>query len=150
MNLGRKKEIAANILNVGKKRITIDSTRLPEVKGAITKTDLRSLIVRKIIKIKPMKGHSRAHANKIRLQKRKGKRKGRGSRKGSSNAILSKKERWMARVRSQRKFIKTLKNKKLITRADYRDLYSKIKNNRFRTIRLIKLYLGEQKIIKEK
>ena len=150
MNLRHQKKIASELLGVGKKRVKLDSTKLSEIKEAITKSDLRSLIASKIIQTKPLKGHSRGRANKIRKQKSKGKRKGPGSRKGRRTARLSRKKSWMTRVRTQRRFIKNLKEKNLLTRKDYRGIYLRIKNNRFRSIKLIKIYLKENNLIKEK
>ena len=149
MNVKNQKKLAAQILKTGKRRISFDESNLAKVKEAITKTDIRSLITKKIIKTKPNKGHSRAHARKILLQKRKGKRKNRGSHKGKNTARLPRKEAWMIKVRAQRKFIKKLKNKHLLSNRNFRDLYSRVKNNRFRTTRLIKLYIEENNLIQK-
>ncbi len=147
MNVTHQKELAAQVLKIGKNRIIIDSNKLAEVHEAITKGDVRSLMARGLIRIRPIKGHSRFHARKIKLQKRKGRRKGRGSKKGSKTSVLSRKRNWIIRVRTQREFIKNLKNKRYISNRDYRNLYSKIKSNRFRSIRLIKLYINENNMI---
>ena len=147
MNLKNQKRIAAQLLKVGKNKIEFDQSKLPEIKEAITKSDIRSLIASKIIKKKKLPFQSRASARKIKKQKSKGRRKGRGSRKGTSTSRLSRKRSWILKVRSQRKFIANLKNTKKVTSKVYRELYKMIKSNKFRTIRLIKLYLGESKLI---
>ena len=72
-----------------------------------------------------------------------------GSRKGKRTARLPKKKEWVLKVRSQRRFINALKDKNLLSNKNYRDLYSKIKSNRFRNIRLIKLYIEENKLIQK-
>ncbi len=147
MNVKNQKRLAAQLLKKGKRSITFDKSKLPEIKEAITKADIRSLITKKIIKTKPYEGHSRAHARKLIIQKRKGKRKKRGSQKGKKTARLSRKTAWIGKVRSQRNFIKKLKSKQLLSNKDFRNLYVRIKNNKFRNIRLIKLYIEENKFI---
>ena len=150
MNVKNQRKIAAQLLKVGVRRVKVDSSKLAEIKEAITKTDIRGLISSGLIVKKPMKGHSRFHARTLKKQKSKGKRKGKGSRKGTKNARLSRKESWMSRVRAQRKFIKRLKEKSLLTNKAFRDLYLKIKSNRFRDVKLMKLYIGENNLIKKK
>ena len=150
MNVKNQKKIAAQLLKIGVKRVKIDHSKLSEVKEAITKTDVRSLIRSGVITKKPIKGHSRYHARLIKKQKSKGKRKSMGSRSGTKNARLPKKKSWMAKVRAQRKFIKSLKEKNLLTNKTFRDLYVKVKSNRFRDIKLMKLYINENNLIKKK
>ncbi|MEK6934476.1 MAG: 50S ribosomal protein L19e [Nanoarchaeota archaeon] len=147
MNIKNQRRVASKLLKIGKKRVKFDIEKLAEIKEAITKSDLRSLIAKKIIKSKKQKGHSRVRSRKIKRQKKKGQRKGPGSRKGKQTSRLSRKKRWMIKVRAQRKFIKSLRGNKKITSQVYNDIYNKIKSNRFRTTRLIKLYLEENKLV---
>ena len=147
MNVKNQKILAAKILKKGRRRIILETSKLPEIKEAITKQDIRGLLNKKIISIKAEKGHSRARARKILYQKRKGKRKSKGSKKGTKTTRLPRKRAWILRVRTQRKFIKNLKNKQLLTKKDFRDVYRKIKSNRFRTIRLLKLYIQEKNLL---
>ena len=150
MNVKNQKRIAAKILGVGKNRVHIDPSKLAEVKEAITKADIRSLISSQAITKKPVHSYSRARARKTAEQKRKGRRKGMGSRKGKKGARLSRKSKWMLKVRTQRKYIKNLKNKNLLTPKVYRDLYRQVKSDRFRTVRLINLYIKENNPITTK
>ena len=85
----------------------------------------------------------------IDIFKRKGKRTGAGSRKGKKTARLSKKDAWMNKVRLQRKFLKELRDKELITKSDYHSLYQKSKGGFFRSKRHIKLYIDEHRLIKK-
>ncbi len=146
MNVRNQKRIIAQILNVGKDRVKLDPERLSEIKEAITKSDLRSLISSGAVKKMQKTGHSKARSRKIKIQKRKGRRQGSGTRKGKRTARLPRKEIWILKTRSQRKFIKSLKQNSLVAQQTYRDLYRKIKSNRFRSIRLIKLYLEENNL----
>ena len=55
----------------------------------------------------------------------------------------------MAKVRTQRKLIKTLKDKEVITSKVYRNLYNKVRGNFFRSRRHIKIYLEEHNLTKK-
>lgn len=149
MNLPVQKRLAAEILKVSKKKIWVDPARLEEAKEAITKANVKKLISTGVIRTKPAKNTSRGRARKIKTQKSKGKRKGSGSRKGKRTARLSKKESWMGKVRVQRKFLKELKDKKIVDSKVYRSLYIKSKGGFFRSKRHIKLYIEEHKLVKK-
>jgi len=146
MNLKDKKGKIARMLNVGKKRIKLDPNNLSEIAKAITKSDFRALLSSGAIQIKPVNGQSHFRSKKIKVQKAKGRRKGPGSRKGKKYSRIPAKRRWIMRVRTQRGFIKKLKDRSRIDNKTYRDLYYKIKSNKFRNVRLIKLYLEENKL----
>ena len=149
MKLKLQKRLAADILKCSEKRIWFDPTRLEDIKEAITKIDVRSLINDRAIKEKPVKGVSRVRARKIALQKRKGKRKGAGSKKGKKTARLSKKAAWIRKIRIQREFLKELRDKGLVSKSDYHSLYQKSKGGFFRSKRHIKLYLEERGLVKK-
>jgi large subunit ribosomal protein L19e len=100
------------------------------------------------MKIKPKRGSSKVRHRKKLKQKRKGRRSGEGSRKGKKTSRFPRKKEWMLTVRIQRGFIKKLRDKKLIDSATYRNLYRKAKGGFFRSKRHIKLYIGEQNLIK--
>lgn len=149
MNLRAQKRMAATLLKTGLNRVWFDDDRLTEVKEAITKADIRALIKDKAIQAKPEQGNSRYRIRKLKKQKSKGRRKGKGSRTGKKTARLSSKESWMAKIRTQRDLIKTLREKLLIDCSTYRMLYRKSKGGFFRSRRHIKLYLTEHGMIKE-
>ena len=149
MKLKIQKRLAAQILKSSKSNIWLDSGRLDEIKEAITKADVKSLIKDKAIKGKKIRGISRfriRHANK---QKSKGRRKGPGSKKSGVNARISKKRRWINHVRTQRSLLKHLRDKKVIEKSSYRLLYMKSKGGFFRSKRHLKMYMEEQGIIKK-
>ena len=150
MKLNLQKKLAADISKCSKKKISFDTTRLEDIKEAITKTDIRSLISEGVIKKKPSNATSRARARKIALQKGKGRRKGAGKRKGKKTARLSKKKDWINRIRTQRAFLKQLKAKNIITSLVYQQLYMKSKGGFFRSKRHIKLYIEEHKLVSKK
>jgi len=150
MKLNLQKKLAAALLKCGKKKIVFDVSRLDDIKEAITKIDIRSLISEGAIKKKPSNATSKVRARKIALQKRKGRRKGLGKRKGKKTARLPKKEAWINRIRTQRAFLKELKEKKIITSLVYQQLYMKSKGGFFRSKRHIKLYIEEHKLSSKK
>ncbi|MEA3379062.1 MAG: 50S ribosomal protein L19e [Nanoarchaeota archaeon] len=150
MRLTSQRRTAAQLLKVGENRVWFDPDRLDEIKGAITKADMRSLIKDLAIQARPYTGISSFRSRKLKIQKKKGRRKGAGSRKGAIKSRLKKKDAWKSKVRSQRKFIKALKEKKLIEIGTYRNTYSKIKGGFFRSCRHIKLFLNEHNLFKQK
>nr|MBI4156848.1 50S ribosomal protein L19e [Candidatus Woesearchaeota archaeon] len=149
MNLKTQKRIASIVLKVGKKRVIFDKEKLNEIKGAITKRDIRNLVGKGIIKARKEKGVSRFRARKTLVQQRKGRRKGPGSKRGTSYARLPRKRRWILAVRPQRKFIQELRDKGMLKSSDYRNLYKMIKGGAFRSRRHIKLYLEEHKLVQD-
>ena len=70
MMLKLQKRLAADVLGCSEKRVLFDQDRLEDIKEAITKLDIRSLIADGTIREKPIKGISRARARKTALQKR--------------------------------------------------------------------------------
>jgi len=148
MKLKIQKRLAAQILKSSEKNIWLDSTRFDEIKDAITKADVKSLIKDKAIKAKKIVGTSSYRKRKRLTQKKKGRRRGPGSKKSNMNARISKKRRWINHIRVQRTLLKNLRDKGIIERSSYRSLYMKSKSGFFRSKRHLKLYLGDQGFIK--
>ena len=90
MNLTTQKRLAASILKVGLNRVWIDPERMEEVSMAITREGVKQLIDNGAIKAKPQKGISSYRSKKLAEQKKKGKRKGRGSVKGAKKLVILK------------------------------------------------------------
>jgi len=147
--LTTKKRLAAQILKVGENKIWLDKSRLDEIKEAITRADIRSLINDKAIQAKKDSKQSGVRRRKRIVQKRKGRQKGPGSRKGKKTSRMSKKNLWMIKIRNQRDLLKKLKSKKLISIQDYGIAYRKAKGGFFRSRRHLKLFLEEQGLLKK-
>ena len=143
-----QRRLAAQILKCGEHRIRFDPGRLDEIKEAITKADIRSLINNGHISKKRLLNTSRFWARKRKEQKKHGRQKGFGSRKGKKTARTPSKRTWINKIRLQRNFIKHLRNHKMITSTDYRELYMKSKGGFFRSIRHLKLYTHERGLVK--
>ena len=148
MNLKLQKKLASKIAKVGTSRIKLDQKSGEELKEAITKEDVRSLINEGVIQVKNKKGVSRGRARKTHAQKKKGRQKGHGKRRGSQNARTNVKRTWINHVRSQRKLLKELKDQNKLKEVSYREIYNKIKGNFFRSKRHLVLYIKKQGYLK--
>lgn len=144
-----KKRLAAEILKTSLDKVKFDSEALDDIKKALTRSDIRGLIAVGKISKNLKNYHSRAGARANAAQKRKGRQRNRGSRKGKKYSTLDRKTQWIDRVRTQRKFLHELKDKKLINAQNFRMVYLKIKGGYFRNKRHIKLYLNEYKLLEK-
>lgn len=143
-----QRRLAADILDTSKKNVKFDPDHLDDIKQAITRRDVSELINDGIIKERHHDNQSRSRARKTKKQKSKGRQRNTGSIKGSQNARRDKKTEWMNKIRSQRSFIKKLKENNKISNKTYRDLYNKSKGGYFRSKRHIKLYLEQNELFK--
>jgi len=140
MDLYNQKKLAARTFKVGKKRIRINTLKKDKLKDAITRFDIRKLEGTAII-VNKKKGVSRVRAEKIRQQKKKGRKKGPGSKKGPKYSRLSRKGLWISKVRIQRRFIKELKDKEILDTELYRKIYNMVSGGFFRSKAHLKLYI---------
>ena len=148
MDLSLQRKLASEILGVGKDRIWIDPNKIQDVSKALSRSDILDLIDKGIIRVKQIKGQSRTWANYIKQQKKKGRRRGAGSRKGGRKARLDKKESWIKRIRAIRNLLRELKEKNIIDKKLYRDLYKRAKSNEFKSKRAVLIYLKDLGILK--
>ena len=147
MQITSQRRLAAQLLKCGEGRVWLDQKRLEEIKQAITRSDIRHLINEFAIQKRPEQGVSHSRFRERLIQKRKGRRQGLGTRKGKRTARLTDKDAWINRIRVQRKFLRELRDKKLITSTVYHLLYRKSKGGFFRSKRHIKLYIDEHTLI---
>ena len=140
-NLSSQRRLAAKILKVGRNRIWIDPERIEDVESAITREEIKTLIHEKIIASLPQKGVSRGRAKTIREKKRKGRRKGPGSRCGSGFSKISRKEVWMTKIRSLRKKLRELKTSRVIAETTYTKMYRMAGSGRFESVADLERYL---------
>jgi large subunit ribosomal protein L19e len=146
MNLSIVKRLAAEVLGVGESRIYIDPSKLEEAASVITKEDVRKLIEKGVISVKPIKGTSRARARLRRLKKRRGLRRGEGSREGSVADL--EKRLWITRVRALRRYLKMLRDRRLIDKKAYRRLYKLVKGGVFQSRAHLKEYIKQQGLLR--
>jgi len=135
--------MAAKILKAGKSRIWINPEAVEEVSGAMTRGDIRKFIGLGMIKAKQKVGVSRGRARKRQAQKKKGRQRGQGRRKGSAGARLSKKQKWMQKIRAQRVLLKKLRDEEKISTRIYRKTYRLAKAGTFKSRAHLITYLKE-------
>ncbi len=124
MDLKSQRRMAAEIMKTGTTRVWINPEDIAKVNEAITKQDVRNLVNNGLICAHPIKGTSNSRAKIKKVQKKKGRQKGQGSRKGTKNTRTPTKEKWMKAIRAIRKELKTLRDAEKITVREYRQLYS--------------------------
>ena len=59
---------------------------------------------------------------------------------------MSRKNRWMNRIRAQRKRLRTLRERRTITVSAYRKLYMKAKGGEFRSLAELERYITEKNL----
>ncbi len=150
MDLKNQRRLAADILQCGENRIWIDPTRMEEVGEAITRSDVRKLISSKAIKARQKSGISRGRAKYIQIQKKKGKRRGQGSRKGTRYARKPKKQDWMDTIRPIRAQLMEYKKQGRIDSATYRKLYRRAKGGMFRSKARLEAQIKSEGLFKKK
>ncbi|MBI4441165.1 50S ribosomal protein L19e [Candidatus Woesearchaeota archaeon] len=148
MKLKLQKRLASKIMKCSPKRVWLNPDSLSTIKEAITRNDIKGLIRHGVIDKLPERGVSRGRARLRSIQKKKGRQKSVGTRKGTRNARFPAKDEWMNKIRKQRAFIKELKSKDLIETSVAKDLYQKAKGGYFRSKGHLKLYINEHKMIK--
>lgn len=111
------------MLAAGENRVWIDPTRIAEAAGAITKDDVRALIAKGVIKAKPETGTSNFRAKVRRGQKKKGRQKGAGKRRGTKHARTPQKKAWIKSIRAIRRELFALREAKKVTPSEYAKLY---------------------------
>jgi large subunit ribosomal protein L19e len=132
-DLSNQRRLAAAILNCGEGRVWIDPGSQEELADAVTRSDIRSAIKAGVIRRIAIQGISRSRARRHRAEVKKGRHSGPGSRRGSPESRVSKKERWMRRVRAQRDLLRELRTAKKIPPKVYREFYRRAKGGMFRS-----------------
>jgi large subunit ribosomal protein L19e len=146
MELNQVKKLAAKVLGIGATRVRIKDRE--KAGQAMTRDDVRTLLKQGKIIVKPVFGVSRVRARKITAQKKKGGRRGRGTRRGGKKARTPKKKVWMKKVRALRKRLQVLKPE--LKKGAYRKLYNMIKGGYFRDKGHLMLYVKEKELTVKK
>jgi large subunit ribosomal protein L19e len=143
MTLRTQRRLAAELLRAGENRIWIDPDAVDEVSEAVTRDDVRRLIKEGVIRARQKRGISSYRRRRLAEQKRKGRRKGHGSRKGSKYARYARKERWMTTIRALRRLLRELRDSGELSRSNYRRLYRMAKGGAFRSRAHLRSYIAE-------
>lgn len=133
MNLRNQRRMAAEILKCGEHRVWMDPNRLEDVADAITREDVRGVIRAGLVRKLPVKGQSRGRTRHRAEQKRKGRRRGPGSRKGARGARSPRKRRWIRTIRPLRETLQELRSEGRLDPVAYRKLYLRAKGGMYRS-----------------
>ena len=141
--LKTQRRIASDVLNVGESRVWLDPSKFKDIKEAITRADIEGLISKGMIKKKELVGQSRSRARILHEKKRRGHRKGIGSRKGEKSARM--KFEWIDKVRALRNELFKQRKQGKIDQKEFRQLYRKIKGNSFHSVNHMRNYIEGMK-----
>ena len=123
MKLEKKKALIARTLNIGKGRIVLNTSRLAELKEAITKQDIKDLFKDGVISINEIKGRKKVIRRKTRR------------RAGSIRKKVTKRKKDYVRItRKLRAYLKNLKNKSLISSDKFKLLRKQIRSKEFKSL----------------
>ncbi len=136
-----QKRLAADILKVGKKKVYMNPQKVSEISKAITRADVRRLIMKNTIKKK---------SSKIKKPKiNKTKRRKHGSKKGKKHSIITSKRKWINTIRPLRRELKVLKTSQKIEDKTYRKMRLLAKGGMFRNRSHLRLYLEQHNLLKK-
>jgi len=135
MTIRTVRRLAADMLKVGKSRVWMDPGKMEDIESAVTRQDVRRLIKEGTIARRPASVPSRGRKRLLLREKRSGRRRGAGSRKGHKAARMGRTSEWPARVRAMRRALRKLKRTSKVDTKRYRKLYLQIKGGRFASVR---------------
>lgn len=130
MNLRNKKELAARTLRVGKDRVVFLESRIPEIKEALTKQDIKDLKNNGAIIVKEKNGRKKVEKKK---------RRGPGSFK---KKVDTRKQKYVKLTRKLRAYVADLKEKGKLTPEETNEIRKKIRNKDFKSKAQLKTYVG--------
>jgi large subunit ribosomal protein L19e len=140
-DLRNQRRMAADLLKCGENRVWMDPDRLEEIAKAVTRGDINILINGGAIISKQTHGISNARKKYAQAQRKKGRRKGQGSRKGPKHARLPRKDQWIRTIRPIRAYLKELRDQKILDASKYRTYYKQAKGGTFRNKQHLKTHL---------
>lgn len=147
MSVVGQKRLAAEIMKVGVSRVWVDPDDIDVVSSAITRGEIRKLIHEGSIRKIPQTGISRGRKRERRNELLAGRHKGPGSTKG---AVHHRKQRWVVRIRSIRRRLRTLRDKRFITTNVYRKLSLMAKGGSFRGAAHLDEYIDTHKLARRR
>jgi len=147
MSLVSQKRLAAVLLKVGTTRVWVDPDDTDRVASAITRGEIRRLIHEGSIRKLPETGISRGRKRRRRQELLAGRHKGPGHRKGG---IKPSKPEWVIRIRSIRRKLRGLRDKRFISTDVYRKLSLMSKGGAFRSAAHLDEYIEAHKLVKRR
>ena len=150
VDLKYQRRLAADLLGCGYYRVWLDWERREDIANAVTRSDIRKLIVSGAISKVQKRGSSRGRTNYRKFQRSKGRRRGHGKRKGTFKARNPKKRVWIKTIRPIRRRLRTLRSKGRIDKRTYRTFYRQAKGGIFKSKAHMIQQLKLKKLIKKK
>ena len=147
MAMKNVRRIASEVLGIGESKIRFNTESLSKIEEALTREDVRALIRDGDIYAIAPRGVSRVRARAKQAQKKKGRRFGTGSRKGTFSTRTGDKLAWMAKIRAQRKLLRSLIAQKRIPEESTRKIYLMVKGNAFKGVKVFETYLKDNKLL---
>jgi large subunit ribosomal protein L19e len=147
VSLVSQKRLAAELLKVGTTRIWVDPEDTDRVSSAITRNEIRKLIHEGSIRKLPQAGISRGRKRIRKQELQAGRHKGPGSTKGSG---AYSKRRWVIRIRSIRRRLRSLRDRRFITTQIYRKLTLMAKGGTFRSAAHLDEYIDTHKLARRR
>jgi large subunit ribosomal protein L19e len=147
VSLVSQRRLAAEILKVGTTRVWVDPEDTDRVSSAITRNEIRKLIHEGSIKRLPKTGISRGRKRKRKRELKAGRHKGPGSTKGG---VKHSKRRWVVRIRSIRRRLRALRDRRFITTEVYRKLSLMAKGGAFRSAAHLDEYIETHKLARRR
>lgn len=127
MQLGKKKDLAAKVLKVGKKRIVFAEGRLNEIKEAISRADIVDLHKSGAIIIKEVSGRKKIAKRKNRRRTGKIKQK-----------VNNRKAEYVIITRKLRTYVRGLFRTGKINAEEKREIRKQIRSRKFKSKRQLK------------
>jgi large subunit ribosomal protein L19e len=127
MNLTKKKELAAKVLNVGKNRIIFAEENLSDIKSAITRMDIIDLHKSGAIQIREVSGRKKIVRRKHRRRVGKIKMK-----------VNKRKQEYVIITRKLRRFIGGMLRVKKVDKDQYHEVRKMIRARKFKSKRHLK------------
>ncbi len=137
MNVRSQRRLASGILKVGENRVWIDPDEIEKVSSAITRDEIKRLVHEGIIQALPEKGTSRGRQRASHRRRVLGRRSGPGRSKGSRRS----KETWVEKIRSIRRRLRQLRDRRMIERSVYRKLNHMASGGAFRSASHVNEYI---------
>jgi len=133
VDVSNQRRMAADVLKCGQNRVWMypDREKLSEISEATTRAQIRQLVARGYIRKLSARGVSRGRARKAHLQRKKGRQRGPGSRRGAAGARTPTKRAWVVNVRRMRRTLRSLRDQERITTVQYRTYYRWAKGGQF-------------------
>jgi len=141
----RIKNMAAQLMKCGVKRVRFNTTKLKEINEVGTREDIRKLIVKKYITKKDIHGISRGRTRKIERQKKKGRRKGPAHKQGSQKSFDKRNKVYVKRIRTTRDELRKALNEGVIDTSEFRYHYRRCRNEGYESRRKVRLRIEKRK-----